>query len=144
MPNAVTRKREKVDKFLFDNTLTQTELMLQMICNFVALLSSTKITKEKLTVKYYKDEVSKFVKWLDTFELYDASKIKVTKFKKSDCIDDTDDSLMNNTIKVQVYLKENKNDEEYQTVEFLIKNQSQDIDSTNLTDKFFEEEKSKK
>lgn len=144
MPNAVTRKREKVDKFLFDNTLTQTELMLQMICNFVALLSSTKITKEKLTVKYYKDEVSKFVKWLDTFELYDASKIKVTKFKKSDCIDDTDDSLMNNTIKVQVYLKENKNDEEYQTVEFLIKNQSQDIDSTSLTDKFFEEEKSKK
>lgn len=144
MPNAVTRKREKVDKFLFDNTLTQTELMLQMICNFVALLSSTKITKEKLTVKYYKDEVSKFVKWLDTFELYDASKIKVTKFKKSDCIDDTDDSLINNSIKVQVYLKENKNDEEYQTVEFLIKNQSQDIDSTSLTDKFFEEEKSKK
>ena len=144
MPNAVTRKREKVDKFLFDNTLTQTELMLQMICNFVALLSSTKITKEKLSVKYYKDEVSKFVKWLDTFELYDASKIKVTKFKKSDCIDDTDDSLMNNTIKVQVYLKENKNDEEYQSVEFLIKNQSQDIDSTSLTDKFFEEEKSKK
>lgn len=144
MPNAVTRKREKVDKFLFDNTLTQTELMLQMICNFVALLSSTKITKEKLTVKYYKDEVSKFVKWLDTFELYDASKIKVTKFKKSDCIDDTDDSLMNNTIKVQVYLKENKDDEEYQTVEFLIKNQSQDVDSTSLTDKFFEEEKSKK
>ena len=141
MPNAVTRKREKVDKFLFDNTLTQTELMLQMICNFVALLSSTKITKEKLTVKYYKDEVSKFVKWLDTFELYDASKIKVTKFKKSDCIDDTDDSLVNNTIKVQVYLKENKDDEEYQTVEFLIKNQSQDINSTSLTDQFFEKEK---
>lgn len=140
MTKISSKKREKVDKFLFDNSLTQTELMLQMICNFVALLSSTKITKERLTVKYYKDEVTKFVKWLDTFELYDTSKIKVTKFKKSDCIDDTDDSLVNNSIKVQVYLKENKDDEEYQTVEFLIRNQSQDYNPTSLTDKYFEEE----
>lgn len=105
-------KSTLVNKKLYDNTLTNFELLLQLICDYIVLVTTTQPAQEKLTVKYFKDIISKFVKGLDELHLYDSSKIKVNKATKSE-----ENDKNNIGIIIQVYIKETK-DTDFSVLEF--------------------------
>jgi len=116
-------KSKIINKKIYDNTMTNFELLLQMICNYIVLVTSTQNSQGKITVKYFKDTISAFVKSLDELHIYEASKIKVNK---------ASEEKPHIAIVIQVYIKETK-DSDFSVLEFEVKKNCLDYLEKNLT-----------
>ena len=104
-------KSTLINKKIYDNTMTNFELLLQMICNYIVLVTTTQNTQGKISVKYFKDTISAFVKSLDELHIYEQSKIKVSK---------APEDKKGIAIIIQVYIKEDK-DSDFSVLEFEVK-----------------------